>query len=262
MANGKGISSVTMTDSGELYISIPTVRVSKPTAEKKPAVVTPVMESKSVQSITIDSEGTYYTSAPGVTIDAATDSDKPVNWIKSYSGQTPKSGTYMYQLKYQSEDSDYTNFDSDANGYNEKIEFWLNIPAARTGDIIRFPGHEDSNGPSIRSAIRVEGNNLKWIYINSAGGGSLTSSGNELSSLAWHHIQLLTESDGGHKMWIDGNVADYTDPGATPRRLISGTVQMHNGVTVDGIMIDNFRYDTDSALANQIFTPSNLPRLR
>lgn len=75
MANGKGISSVTMTDSGELYISIPTVRVSKPTAEKKPAAITATLDSDGrVNGLTIDSEGTYYTAVPGITI-AAPDSD-------------------------------------------------------------------------------------------------------------------------------------------------------------------------------------------
>ena len=75
MANGKGISSVTMTDSGELYITIPTVRVSKPTAEKKPAAMSTTLDSSGrVNAITIDSEGTYYTSAPGIII-AAPDSD-------------------------------------------------------------------------------------------------------------------------------------------------------------------------------------------
>ena len=75
MANGKGISRITMTDSGDLYITVPTVRISKPTAEKKPAAMTASLDSSGrVNAITIDSEGTYYTSAPGITI-AAPDSD-------------------------------------------------------------------------------------------------------------------------------------------------------------------------------------------
>lgn len=75
MANGKGISSVTMTDSGELYITIPTVRVSKPTAERKAAAISATLDSSGrVNGLTIDSEGTYYTANPVITI-AAPDSD-------------------------------------------------------------------------------------------------------------------------------------------------------------------------------------------
>lgn len=73
MANGTGINSINITDSGELYAAIPLVTLSEPDAEYKLAALTPNLDSSGrLSSITIDSEGTFYDSSnlPAITFNA------------------------------------------------------------------------------------------------------------------------------------------------------------------------------------------------
>lgn len=66
----QGISSITLTDSGDLYTTIPTITFSAPTTAKKPARATAILNGGSISQINIDSGGSYYAtgSTPTVTI--------------------------------------------------------------------------------------------------------------------------------------------------------------------------------------------------
>lgn len=74
MANGNGITSISLTDSGEHYRTSPIVRISEPDAEMKHASLSLTIDEGRISSINIDSAGTFYTTPPVITIDSATQS--------------------------------------------------------------------------------------------------------------------------------------------------------------------------------------------
>ena len=69
----QGITSITLTDSGECYRSLPTITFSAPTTAKKTARATAIMNAGSINQINIDSGGSYYEngSTPSVTIESS-----------------------------------------------------------------------------------------------------------------------------------------------------------------------------------------------
>jgi hypothetical protein len=69
----QGITSITLTDGGECYTTVPTVAFSAPTTPKKVARATAIMNAGTINQINIDSGGSYYEngSTPTVTIESS-----------------------------------------------------------------------------------------------------------------------------------------------------------------------------------------------
>ena len=66
----QGITSITLTDSGDLYTTVPSITFSAPTTAKKPARLIAILNGGSLNQINIDSGGSYYEdgSTPTITI--------------------------------------------------------------------------------------------------------------------------------------------------------------------------------------------------
>ena len=240
-----------------------------------------VISHRVMQGISLTDGGTYYTSAPNVNFTfthklppnfrSGNEFDSARYGIPDGSGgqlfndtyTTAKWGDRSYILDSDGGDSDYPNFtDSNDNPsvtINQKIDFWLNVPAGPQGSILKFPGHRDSASGK-ESQIKISGQNLVWQYIKQDGtGDSISSSSSPFTHGydKWHYIQLQIDSAGNYKMYIDSSLEDSSPASGTPGRLISGKTRFVNNPTSANVAIDAFRYTIGSG-ANTIFT-SSLP---
>jgi len=250
------VSGFTITDSGSYYTSVPTITIGLPDEDSANATASvSVNDSGYIENITLNNAGRYYTTTPNITISAP--DAKPLNWVTSYSGQSAKWGNYSYKLNYQTDDSDYTNFTNidglgGSNTTELSLEFWINIPASRTGDVMLFPtDHSDGSN----NKVSIEGNNLRWSWTegNGATGTSIVTSDNPLISQTWHFVQLIRDYNNGtsdHKIYIDGAIKDYTDNRPNVDNFIQNKIRLVNSIGSDGILLDAIRFnlDTDTVL--------------
>ena len=250
------VSGFTITDNGSYYTSVPTITIGLPDEDSANATASvSVNDSGYIENITLNNAGTYYTTTPNITISAP--DAKPLNWVTSYSGQSAKWGNYSYKLNYQTDDSDYTNFTNidglgGSNTTELSLEFWINIPASRTGDVMLFPtNHSDGSN----NKVSVEGNNLRWSWTegNGSTGTSIVTFDNPLIPQTWHFVQLIRDYNNGtsdHKLYIDGVIKDYTDNRPNVDNFIQNKIRLVNSIGSDGILLDAIRFnlDTDTVL--------------
>jgi len=247
------VSGVTIDTGGRFYTSPPTVTFSLPTSDSATAVAVATPDSRPpyiLKSVSLIDSGAYYTSAPPISF--AVTRNTPSNWKTSDGGRPAKWGTYSYVCGTGG-DSDYFNFSNEDSsttvntGIN--LAFWLNIPGARTGDLLHFPTDDDDGS---NNKISLEGNNVRWTWTESDGGrtGSVVTSTNPLTSTNWHYVQCVrgTGSNPFHRIYVNGNLLD-SDPTATNvDDFIRDRVRIKNTVDVSGSMLDAIKFSFNTTV--------------
>ena len=149
MANGIGITSITLTDSGDLYAAAPVVTVSEPNAEYKLAALTPNLDSSGrLSSITIDSEGTFYDSSnlPSITFNSP---DTPIDG----SLQSIFLSTNPIGSGYVGDSVDVPTTRGSGVGIGATVDTTVNGSGQVTGVVINNPG----KGYALGDINRVNG---------------------------------------------------------------------------------------------------------
>ena len=230
------ITNLNITDSGELYTSIPTVTISAPTRPiTKPTGTILIGSNGKVQSVTLIDSGSYYKTAPPVVIPDTTDSSVPSNFgLLATDFKFEKAG---YRIGHtDSADSDYGTFNNNNQKTNTSIEFWFRVPSrveigytgdssndirylrnwdsGDSADILRFKTLLDSDGSENYVKIKDSGDEAtlvwSWTENNGTSTQSISSAGIDLANDTFHFAQLSMYSDpadsGGarHSIHIDG----------------------------------------------------------
>ena len=209
-----GVSSISLTNVGKLYTSVPTITLSAPTApygDSAKAEATLTFVDGALTTINIIDSGAYYTESPAVNV------ENIVYKLTNLQDSDAKWGTYSYEFsKDNNVDSELTNFTNifdSGDGLTSavKLEFWLYAEDSQNGPILKFTDIPNSDSSGVNNSIGLHGNKIEWrytdkaLYTNDSNGDPiplppgvktlLTDS--DLSSLnygEWNFIEVLKES--------------------------------------------------------------------
>lgn len=257
------VSGAAIDKGGRFYASPPTVTFSLPTGDSADATATATIDSAevtrsnfdrapfSLNSVSLTDSGAYYTSAPPISF--AVTRNTPSNWKTSDGARSAKWGTYSYVCSSTGGDSDYFNFSnvdsSTTINTGVNLAFWVNLPGARTGDLLHFPTTDDSGS---NNKISLEGNNIRWTWTESDGGrtGSVVSSTSPLTSTNWHYVQCVrgTGSNPFHRIYVNGNLLDSDTTATNVDNFIQDRVRIKNTVNVSSVMLDAIKFSFNTTL--------------
>lgn len=231
------ITNLTLTDSGELYNTIPTVTISAPDRPTGAASGTALVDSSGVvTSVSIVDSGAYYLSAPAINVKPNPNpAVVPNNFRFDSDFKLFNYGSYALG-RVDHVDSDYTNFAAGQDN-NLSFEFFISVPTRFEGDsvqeedsdtlgqgqwqngdsatIIRFKGPHDATGAKNYVKLRDSAGQAtitwNWTENNGADEVSLATSGFDVAAIpVYRFVQLskvAANGDSGgpiHKIHING----------------------------------------------------------
>ena len=231
------ITNLTLTDSGELYNTIPTVTISAPDRPTGAASGTALVDSSGVvTSVSIVDSGAYYLSAPVINVKPNPNpAVVPNNFSFDSDFKLFNYGSYALG-RVDHVDSDYTNFAAGQDN-NLSFEFFIAVPTRFEGDsaqeedsdtlgqgqwqngdsatIIRFKGPHDATGAKNYVKLRDSAGQAtitwNWTENNGADEVSLATSGFDVAAIpVYRFVQLskvAANGDSGgpiHKIHING----------------------------------------------------------
>ena len=202
MANGNGITSLNLTDSGELYRAAPIVRVSNPNAEVKHAALSLNVSQGVIQAINIDSEGTYYINSPTLIIDSAPSSDitKFGNGALYHHTDTTASTLHTFTSNLYGQDS-----------VGWELGFWF------------YPIAYDRNESLILNEdLKIYRDDSDYVRMN-VNGDIISSTTGNLNVNAWNYIFIEYKNDGtGRLARVNVNGAVGSSDSALDIDIIDG----------------------------------------
>jgi len=165
-----GVSSISLTNVGKLYTSVPSITLSAPTTpagDSARASGTLTITDGKISSSAITDSGGYYLSAPSVSLTNVFD-------LTNLQDSGAKFGDYSYQFgKDNSVDSDldqFTNVFDPAVGEENvdvKLEFWLYAEDSQQGDFLKFKGiGEEEEQDGSLNKVKIDGRKVHWFFTS------------------------------------------------------------------------------------------------
>ena len=244
-----GVSSISLTNVGKLYTTVPSITLSAPTTpagDSARASGTLTITDGKISNFTITDSGGYYLSAPTVEL---TDVFDVVN-LQDSGAKFPD---YSYEFgKDNNIDSDFNqftnNFGEVSDDVNIKLEFWLYVQDSQKGDFLKFKGIGDSEEQDgSLNKIRIDGRRIHWFFTTGTSEENLRS--NEvLNYNQWNWVQLTRVPDGlpgfdTQYIYVnDSNGGAYSFPVAEREPFVKESITLVNSSEITGVKIDAIRF--------------------
>lgn len=255
-----GVSSISLTNVGKLYTSIPTITLSAPTApygDSATASGTLTITNGKVSSFNVSDSGGYYLSAPSVTL---TNNFDLINLQDS----DAKFSNYSYEFgKDDIIDINLTQFtntfgETYETDINVKLEFWLYVQDSQKGDFLKFEGIGDElEQDGSFNKVRVDGRRIHWFFTATNTETSLRSY--ELLNYGeWNFVQL-TRTPGSpptsdwNAIYINDSAGQFlpTSTGAYQREpIVKESITLVNSSGITGVKIDAIRFLNNATIVD------------
>ena len=194
---GNPVSSITLTDSGDMYTAIPTITISLPDADSATAAATVSLnDSGTITGYVITTDGTYYTGETQVATITYTPLSRFFSLLNKFGGHSfrPAGLDATASLRLS---------DSSAEG---QFRTWLYVPQAfvddsNTTEVMAMNAGYTNNDIKIGGQIRTLGDKAYWevLLYDSPGGPSILSPGIDTTFLNlddWNFVGIdIKEKD-------------------------------------------------------------------
>ena len=251
-----GVSSISLTNVGKLYTSVPSITLSAPTTpagDSARASGTLTITDGKISSSAITDSGGYYLSAPSVSLTNVFD-------LTNLQDSGAKFGDYSYQFgKDNSVDSDldqFTNVFDPAVGEENvdvKLEFWLYAEDSQQGDFLKFKGiGEEEEQDGSLNKVKIDGRKVHWFFTSADSAVSMISRP-ILNYDQWNFIQLaktLVDASDKHEIYI--NDSSGHDSGVTTTSssepFVKESITLVNSSGITGVKIDTIRFSNNPVI--------------
>lgn len=243
-----GVSSISLTNVGKLYTTIPTITLSAPTAPYGDSAIASgtlnIIDGK-VSSFNITDSGGYYLSAPSVTLTNSFN-------FSNLQDSDAKFSDYSYEFgKDDNIDITLTQFTNTFPDNTEektaavKLEFWLYADDSQDGAILKFTDIPNSDSSGENNFIGLRGKKIEWKYTDIA--LYTNDSNGDLVPLPPGVKTLLTDSDLSALNYGEWNFIEVLKESyfSFPVSYTRGKIYINNILAVTDSAIDNTQFNSN-----------------